>query len=169
MYRVFLGLGSNIGDRIGYLTKTIQEINDLTPVRSTSPVYETQPVGLESEHSFFNMVIEVETILQPAELIRRLKSIERKLGRRTASHMRDREIDIDILLYDGFSYSDEVVRVPHPQLEFRRFVLEPFKDIAPLVVHPTRNQTIASLLRLCRDASRVVRTDIRIDSPQPAS
>jgi len=166
MYRVFLGLGSNLGDRVGFLKRTIHEINSVAPVRSASPVYETQPVDLESAHPFYNMVIEVETGLQPAELIRRLKSIERKLGRKPASHMLDRVIDIDILLYDGFSYADGEVRVPHARLEFRRFVLEPFKDVAPLVVHPTRNQTIASLLRMCHDMNRVVRTDIQIDSTQ---
>lgn len=169
MYRVFLGLGSNIGNRIGFLRKTISEVNALAPVRSTSPVYETQPVEMESASPFYNMVIEVETDLQPSELIRRLKSIERKMGRKSGTHMLDREIDIDILLYEGFSYSDDKVRVPHPQMEHRRFVLEPFKEIAPLVVHPILNQTIASLLRLCHDANRVVRTDIQIDSTQLAS
>jgi len=169
MYRVFLGLGSNIGDRIGFLKKSLREVDLIAPIRAAAGVFESQPVGFESEHQFYNMVIEVETILHPSELMPRLKSVERKLGRNPGTHMRDREIDIDILLYEGFSYSDDEVRVPHPQLEFRRFALEPFKELAPLVVHPTRNQTIASLLRTCRDAHRVVRTGIRIDSAEVAS
>jgi 2-amino-4-hydroxy-6-hydroxymethyldihydropteridine diphosphokinase len=163
MYRVFLGLGSNVGNRIGYLNRAIGEMNDFSPVKSSSSVYETEPVGMASEHQFLNMVVEVETSLRPTELFSRLKAIERKLGRKPGSHMLDREIDLDILLYDGFSYSDEVVSVPHPQLEHRRFVLEPFKEIAPFVVHPTRNQTIASILRSCRDRSRVVRTELAAD------
>ncbi|HEY6191952.1 MAG TPA: 2-amino-4-hydroxy-6-hydroxymethyldihydropteridine diphosphokinase [Bacteroidota bacterium] len=164
MYRVFLGLGSNLGNRIGFLNRAIREINDLAPVKASSSIYETEPLGMVSEHQFLNMVIEVETALRPPELFPPLKAIERKLGRRPGSHMMDREIDIDILLYDGISYSDEKLSVPHPQLEHRRFVLEPFKELAPFVVHPTRNQTIAALLRTCRDRSRVVRTEFAVDS-----
>jgi 2-amino-4-hydroxy-6-hydroxymethyldihydropteridine diphosphokinase len=164
MYRVFLGLGSNVGNRLGFLNRAVAEINDLAHIRAASFVYETDPVGIASEHLFLNMVIDLETSLRPPELFPPLKAIERKLGRRPGSHMMDREIDIDILLYDGFSYSDEIVRVPHPQLEHRRFVLEPFKELAPFIVHPTRNQTIASLLRTCRDRSRVVRTELAVDS-----
>src|SRR6267378_2367248 len=169
MYRVFLGLGSNLGDRLGSLSKAIQAIEEAMPVRAISSVYETEPVGMESEHLFYNMTLEVETDLHPAELIRLLKSIEKKLGRKRRPSMMDREIDIDILLYDGFSYADDIVRVPHPRLETRRFVLEPLKEIAPLVVHPTRNQTVASLLRGCRDISRVVRTDRHLLSVHPDS
>ena len=146
------------------MNRAIREINDLAPVKASSSVYETEPVGMVSEHLFLNMVIDLETALRPPELFPLLKSIERKLGRRPGSHMTDREIDIDILLYDGISYTDEKVSVPHPQLEHRRFVLEPFKELAPFVVHPTRNQTIAALLRTCRDRSRVVRTEFAVDS-----
>ncbi|TLY33259.1 MAG: 2-amino-4-hydroxy-6-hydroxymethyldihydropteridine diphosphokinase [Ignavibacteria bacterium] len=167
MYRVFLGLGSNLGDRLGSLSKATQTIEQAMPVRAISSVYETEPVGMEPGHQFYNMALQVETDLNPAELIRLLKSIEKKLGRKQRPPMTDREIDIDILLYDGFSYADDVVRVPHPRLETRRFVLEPLKEIAPLVIHPTRNQTVASLLRGCRDLSRVVRTDQHVVSVHP--
>jgi 2-amino-4-hydroxy-6-hydroxymethyldihydropteridine diphosphokinase len=163
MVRVFLGLGSNLGDRAAFLKEALREISELAPVVASSPVYETEPVGMESENRFYNMVVEIETSLRPPELLRKLKAIERKAGRRHATHLLDREIDIDILLYEGIEYADETVRVPHPQLEHRRFALEPFRDIAPLVVHPVRNQTIASLLRLCRDSSHVVRTGIEIE------
>jgi 2-amino-4-hydroxy-6-hydroxymethyldihydropteridine diphosphokinase len=169
MYRVFLGLGSNLGDRLGLLSKAIQAIEEAMPVRALSSVYETEPVGMDSEHQFYNMAIEVETDLNPAELILLLRSIEKKLGRKHRAPMMNREIDIDILLYDGFSYADDTVQVPHPRLETRRFVLEPLKEIAPLVVHPTRNQTIASLLRSCRDLSSVVRTGQHAVSVHPDS
>src|SRR5258707_15425287 len=101
MVRVFLGLGSNLGDRAAYLKEGIREINQLAPVVASSPVYETEPVGMESDHRFYNMVIEVETSLRPPELLRKLKMIERKAGRKHATHHLDREIDIDILLYEG--------------------------------------------------------------------
>ncbi len=163
MVRVFLGLGSNLGDRAAHLREGMREINEVAPVLANSPVYETEPVGMDSDRPFYNMVIEVETGLRPPELLRTLKTIERKAGRRHSTHLLDRELDIDILLYEGIEYADESVRVPHPQLEHRRFALEPFKDIAPLVVHPVRNETIASLLRRCRDQSRVARTGIEIE------
>jgi 2-amino-4-hydroxy-6-hydroxymethyldihydropteridine diphosphokinase len=166
MYRVFLGLGSNLGDRLEYLSRAVEEINTFAPIQSISSVYETEPVGMDTENRFYNLVVEVETGLQPARLLRRLRSIEKKLGRRGRTHMMDREIDIDILLYDGIAYEDAIVRVPHPQLDQRRFVLEPLREIAPLVVHPLRNQTIASLLRLCRDTAVVTRTDLRLHAPQ---
>src|SRR5215472_5963839 len=129
MVRVFLGLGSNLGDRSAYLKEALKEIHELAPVVASSPVYETEPVGMESDHLFYNMVVEVETSLRPPDLLRALKSIERKTGRKHAAHHLDREIDIDILLYEGIEYADERVRVPHPQLEHRRFALEPLKEI----------------------------------------
>src|SRR6266705_3549022 len=98
MFRVFLGLGSNLGDRLSYLTRTIAEIKAIAIVNSTSSIYETEPVGMESENFFYNMAIEIETESQPPELLRRIKNIERKIGRKSRARMSDREIDIDILL-----------------------------------------------------------------------
>ena len=158
MYRVFLGLGSNVGDRLKYLSKAVDEIKSVAIINSLSSIYETEPVGIQSTEMFYNMVVCIETTDRPSELLIKLKQIEKKIGRKLSGRLLDREIDIDILLYRGWSFEDATVRVPHPELEHRRFVLEPMNEIAPTALHPILGQTIASLLRQCRDHSRVMRT-----------
>lgn len=158
MYKVFLSLGSNIGDRIGYLSHAIEEIESLAIINSISSIYETEPFGFKSIYTFYNMVISIDTLYRPLELLAKLKQIEKKLGRKQTKHIQDREIDIDILLYKGWSFETKNLLVPHPELEHRRFVLEPFNEIAPTAIHPILGQTIASLLRNCHDTSRVMRT-----------
>jgi 2-amino-4-hydroxy-6-hydroxymethyldihydropteridine diphosphokinase len=159
MYQVFLGLGSNLGDRVGYLSRAVNEIQAIAVIGARSSVYETEPVGMSSEKLFYNMVISVETEDVPVALLKKLKQIEKTIGRKHSGHLMDREIDIDILLYRGWSYEDAVVRIPHPEFEHRRFVLEPLNEIAPTALHPVLGQTVASLLRRCKDQSRVTRTD----------
>lgn len=158
MYHAFLSLGSNLGDRERYLQKALRALESVGGIRAISSVYETEPVGYADQPSFLNMVLELETEFDPGQLFRRLKEIEDKVGRRHREHLREREIDIDILLYEGFSYADEAIIVPHAALHRRRFVLEPFHEIGPSVKHPTLNETITSLLVKCEDASNVVRT-----------
>ena len=158
MFRVYLGLGSNLGDRLEYLSRAVQEIGSIVSANSISSVYETEPVGMESDTPFYNMALGVDTPFYPPELLLHLKKIERKLGRKRGSHMQPREIDIDILLYRGYMYEDPMVQVPHPFLEHRRFALEPLNEIAPTAIHPQLNKTIASLLRECRDRAMVSRT-----------
>lgn len=158
MYTVYLSLGSNIGDRIKYLSDALNEIKSFAIIKSISSIYETEPVGFESKSTFYNIVISINTLFQPTELLTKLKLIERKLGRKQSKNTQDREIDIDILLYKGWSFESSSLAVPHPELEHRRFVLEPFYEIAPTAIHPIIGQTIASLLRSCHDQSRVMRT-----------
>ena len=158
MYRVYLGLGSNVGDRLDNLSKAVAEIKAIASVISVSSVYETEPVGMQSREMFYNMAMSIDTEDRPAQLLMKLKQIEKKIGRKHFGHLLDREIDIDILLYHGWSYEDAIVCVPHPELEQRRFVLEPLNEIAPTALHPMLGQTIASLLRQCRDRGSVVRT-----------
>ncbi len=158
MYQVFLGLGSNLGDRLKNLSRAVQEIKQMAAVHIVSSVYETEPVGMESETMFYNLALDIETNDRPAELLKKLKQIEKKIGRKTTRTGADREIDIDILMYRGWSYEDADVLVPHPRLEHRRFVLEPLSEIAPIALHPVLGQTIASLLRQCQDQNRVMRT-----------
>ena len=158
MYHVFLGLGSNVGDRLTFLARAVEEIGSIATINSISSIYETEPVEMQSTEMFYNMALSVETTDHPSELLVKLKLIEKKLGRTSSGRLFDREIDIDILLYRGWSYEDATVRVPHAELEHRRFVLEPLNEIAPTALHPILGQTIASLLRQCRDRSRVMRT-----------
>lgn len=163
MYNVYLGLGSNLGQRLENLSRAVDEIHSIATVTGTSSIYETEPVDLDSEEPFLNMVVGIHTPDDPPLLLVKLKKIERKLGRKRQVHMDSRIIDIDILLYRGLAYEDHTVRVPHPALEHRRFVLEPLNEIAPTAVHPVLEKTVATLLRNCRDRHKVVRTEYHLN------
>jgi len=162
MFRVYLGLGSNVGDRFGFLSKATKELEKIVKLKSYSSVYETAPWGAENQNKFLNVVLEINTEFYPIELLERLQQIEVKLGRRKHSHMEPRTIDIDILLYHGWSFENNKLSVPHPDLDRRRFVLEPLSEIAPMAVHPILGKTMISLLRHCRDRNLVMRTTYTI-------
>jgi 2-amino-4-hydroxy-6-hydroxymethyldihydropteridine diphosphokinase len=150
-------MGSNIGDRSGYLNRAaarLRQLEDLSVVWF-SPVYESDPVGNEDQPPFLNAVGEIDTGLTPPDLLARLKAIELDLGRTPSDRWGPREIDLDILLYDGLVYDQDGVQVPHPRLEERRFALVPFRDIAPDVVHPISGVTIEELARGCRESCRM--------------
>lgn len=159
MFRVYLGLGSNVGNRISFLSKALKELNNITSVGRISSVYETEPWGIEGQNIFLNLVVEVEASLYPLELLEKIQTIEKKLGRKKDSHMKPRTMDIDILFYNGWSFENNVITIPHPELERRRFMLEPISEIAPMAVHPILGKTMISLLRHCRDRSLVMRTN----------
>ncbi|MDI6767621.1 MAG: 2-amino-4-hydroxy-6-hydroxymethyldihydropteridine diphosphokinase [Bacteroidota bacterium] len=163
MYQVFLGLGSNLGDRLENLSRAVEEIKAITIVDAISSIYETKPIDMDSENLFYNMVVGIHTPDDPPLLLTQLRKIERKLGRKHSIHKEPRTIDIDILLYKGLAYEDHTVKVPHPGLEHRRFVLEPFCEIAPTAIHPNLEKTIASLLRNCSDVHSVMKTDIQLN------
>jgi 2-amino-4-hydroxy-6-hydroxymethyldihydropteridine diphosphokinase len=162
MYHVFLGIGSNLGNKLENLNRAVEEIGKIVTIHALSSIYETEPVGMENAGPFYNMVVGIQTTDDPPLLIVKLKSVEKKVGRKLPSHMEPRIIDIDILLYRGVAYEDHTVRVPHPMLEHRRFALEPLNEIAPTAVHPTLEKTVGSLLRNCRDRHSVVRTELHL-------
>ncbi|HLF15054.1 MAG TPA: 2-amino-4-hydroxy-6-hydroxymethyldihydropteridine diphosphokinase [Bacteroidota bacterium] len=155
-YRVYLGLGSNIGPRLEHLTAAVANIGQVARVTAVSSVYETEPVGMEGADDFLNMAVGIETDDDPPLLLVKLRKIEKTMGRKPSSHHGPRIIDIDILLYRGMTYDDHMVRVPHPQLHRRRFALEPLNEIAPTALHPTMEKTVGWLLRNCRDSHRVL-------------
>lgn len=155
MYRVYLGLGSNVGSRWEQLSSAVAAVGQLARICSVSPVYEAEPVGMEGADDFLNMAMEIETGDDPPLLMVKLRKIEKAMGRKPATHHGPRTIDIDILLYRGMAYDDPIVRVPHPRMHLRRFVLVPLNDIAPTALHPTMEKTIGWLLRNCRDSHRV--------------
>ena len=159
-YRAFLGLGSNLGEREKFLNQAVRE---LTLVRETkvvwaSSVYETDPVGKTDQPKFLNAAVEIETGLDPKQLYAEAKAIEHRIGRTKTERWGPREIDIDVLLYDGVVSSDADVTVPHPEMERRRFVLVPLKELAPDLVHPINGMTMEELLAACKDAGRVVQS-----------
>ncbi len=159
-YRVFLGLGSNLGVRQDYINRAALEIARIPGGRLLwcSSVYETDPYGNTEQGKFLNAVAEIETPLDPPALLLEVKRIEAALGRTASGHWGPREIDIDILLYDGLVHSAGGLEVPHPDMERRRFVLVPLREIAPDLVHPVTGLTVTEMADACRDGSRIVRT-----------
>jgi len=156
---VFLGLGSNLGDRKGYLRAAIDAIGESAgEVVSISGIYESEPWGFSSEERFLNMVISLKTEPDPETLLKKLMKIESKLGRvRNGKGYSSRTIDIDILLYDDLIIDKPDLKIPHPLIQERRFVLAPLCDIAPDITHPVLKKTFAALLGECGDLSQVTR------------
>jgi 2-amino-4-hydroxy-6-hydroxymethyldihydropteridine diphosphokinase len=157
MKTVFLGIGSNLGDRAENLQDAKIRIEEfIGSVVSSSSVYETEPWGFQSEKEFLNMVLGVETDLSPSGLLGRILMIESQLGRiRCDPNYSSRKIDIDILLYNNEIVDEEALKIPHPKMHERRFVLVPLCDIAPKLVHPVLKKSISSLLKSCKDKGRV--------------
>jgi 2-amino-4-hydroxy-6-hydroxymethyldihydropteridine diphosphokinase len=143
----FIALGSNRGDRLGYIRNAVNNINNdpKCKVEKASPVYETKPYGNKEQENFLNAVIKISTKLNVIELLNFLKSMETELGRTETSKWGPREIDLDILLYDELIYSDEKLTVPHIEIEYRDFVMVPLCDIAPNLVHPALNVKICDI------------------------
>jgi 2-amino-4-hydroxy-6-hydroxymethyldihydropteridine diphosphokinase len=144
-HNVFLGLGSNVGDRAANLAAALSGLPSEVAVLQRSPIYETPPWGYEEQGAFLNQVVQVETDLGPLELLALLKLIEADAGRTTTFRYGPREIDIDILLYADLVFEHETLTIPHPSLHERAFMLVPLADLAPGLMHPTLKQTIAAL------------------------
>jgi 2-amino-4-hydroxy-6-hydroxymethyldihydropteridine diphosphokinase len=129
----YLALGANIGKKIANVRKAIAMIDahEECWVTATSSIYETKPVGLTDQPDFVNMVIGIETTLQPIALLELCNEIEQKLGRKRTIRWGPRVIDIDILLYDGVNIYEDRLAIPHPRMMERAFVLVPLAEIAP--------------------------------------
>ena len=144
---VYLGLGSNLGDRQENLDKALEYLSQRLRLAEVSSVYDTEPMGNPEQPRFLNMVCQVNTMLKPKELLILAKGIERKMGRIPGRPNSPRTIDIDILFY-----GDEVIKmpdlvIPHPRLTERAFILVPMAEIAPDLVHPVNKKTIKELLK----------------------
>ncbi len=158
---VFLGLGSNLGNREGHLVKVIDALKtNEVQVKALSSVFETEAWGDESLKPFLNMVVQIETTLTPVQLLQRVESIERKLGRKNGKgKFQNRNIDIDILLYGNHKVDMKDLQIPHTGLPERRFVLEPLNELAPDFIHPVSGKTIRKLLSECSDDLKVIKSE----------
>lgn len=154
---IFLGLGSNLGDRAAGLAAAREHLQaDKTIfVVQTSSVYETAAYGLQDQPAFLNQVLEVATKLVPVLLLETLLRIENKLGRVRAQRWGPRNIDLDLLAYRDIEITSERLCVPHPEIPKRRFVLEPWHEIAPDFMLPKWRRSVADLLAQCEDDSKV--------------
>ena len=146
-HRVFIGLGSNLSWREKRLAEAIERCLLFAALKKASSVYETEPWGEKDQPKFLNQVIEIETCLEPSELLAALKRVEKEMGRKPATRYGPRLIDLDILLFDRLVMQMPGLTIPHPMLTQRAFVLVPMAEIAPRVRHPRSNQTITQLLR----------------------
>ena len=147
--RIYLGLGTNLGDKELNLRVAVQQIEErIGKVISLSAFYATAPWGFQSDNNFLNAAAGVETSLSPFDILERTQRIEQEIGRLHKSHdgvYSDRLIDIDLLLYGDKILQDERLSLPHPLMDERKFVLEPLAEIAPDVVHPVLHKTIREL------------------------
>ena len=136
--KIFLGIGSNLGDRQNNIQKALLELNAISiTVEQVSTIIETDPEGGPSQGKFLNAVARCCTQLRPHDLLKNLKTIESKLGRVQTVHHGPRTIDLDILLYDQQKISTKELTIPHPRMCERAFVMEPLKEI-----HPSFNEEL---------------------------
>ena len=152
MARVFVGLGSNEGDRHGAISRAVAALGRLPGVRvkQLAPIYETAPAGGPPQGPYLNTVVELETEQSPETLLAAFKTIEAVLGRREGGERwGPRPIDLDLLLYADRVINNSRLSVPHARLHERRFVLEPLAALAPELVHPVLRRTVADLLASC--------------------
>ncbi|MDH7499728.1 MAG: 2-amino-4-hydroxy-6-hydroxymethyldihydropteridine diphosphokinase [candidate division NC10 bacterium] len=159
MPKIYLGLGSNQGDRLKNCREALRRLKgggEVCLLRSSS-AYETEPVGEGLRGWFINAVVEAETDLDPTSLLQRLQQIEEEMGRKRERPGSDRPIDLDLLLYGDLFLESDQLTIPHPRLHARRFVLEPLSELVPHQIHPRLGKTVRALLAELKDVHRVRR------------
>ncbi|MBL8038060.1 MAG: 2-amino-4-hydroxy-6-hydroxymethyldihydropteridine diphosphokinase [Nitrospira sp.] len=169
METVFIGFGSNVGDRVDYCDRAVTLLSLLPHSRlaGVSLLYETEPVRDRTDPGegwFLNGVVQLETDMKPRSLLTTLQEIERALGRDDDDRSGPRTIDLDILFYGGHVMKEPGLTIPHPRLHQRRFVLMPMNELDPLWIHPMLKQSVAQLLTDVSDESQV-----RLLFPQPST
>jgi len=157
MNTVYLLLGSNEGDRTDWLNRAIEQLQDTCgPVTKRSAIYETAAWGIEDQPSFLNMALCIDTELQPLALLKQINTIEANLGRQRTLKWGQRTLDIDILFFNNDIIDLPELKVPHPEIQNRRFALVPMHEIAAELIHPANHKTITELLKECKDTLEAV-------------
>jgi 2-amino-4-hydroxy-6-hydroxymethyldihydropteridine diphosphokinase len=160
-HRVYVGLGSNLGDRKANLREAEERLVQIpnTRIVKASSLYESEPHG-NAKTWFVNSVLEIETELEPEELLKRTRAIETAMGRKRVKGKRwgSRIIDIDLLLMDNQTVSKRTLKIPHPEMHKRRFVLLPLAELAPHITHPHLGTSMSELLGGLKDLKKVMLT-----------
>jgi len=156
VYQIFLALGSNIENRKQHIEEAILLLREKMNNVTIAPLYETKPRYFEDQNNFLNIVLRGHTDLEPRELLQFTKAVQKEVGRVERFRYGPREIDVDILFYDDVVYKDEELEIPHPRLQERDFVLQPFSDINPDFSHPVLKKTIRELLATLPEEQRSV-------------
>lgn len=159
----YLGLGSNLGDRLATLQGARQALAQAPGVnlRASSALYETAPVGGPEQGPYLNAVLEVETDLAPPALLELCLEVEQRFGRRRTAHWGPRTCDIDLLLCGALMLEEPQLILPHPRLHQRRFVLAPLAELAPQLRHPLLGRTVTTLLDALGDDQQIRRLETR--------
>ncbi len=155
MYKVYLGIGGNIGNKQQNFNKVLDLIHkELGKIILKSSIYETPPWGFHADDPFWNQVLLIETILEAEELLWRINAIEEKFERkREKNRYTSRQMDIDILYFNDEYFETKTLIIPHPKIHERKFILVPLVEIAPNLKHPLRRLTSIEMLEACRDDS----------------
>ncbi|HJM16680.1 MAG TPA: 2-amino-4-hydroxy-6-hydroxymethyldihydropteridine diphosphokinase, partial [Flavobacteriales bacterium] len=147
MNTVYIQLGSNIGERESFITKSMYKVeDDIGKIITASSIFETTAWGNENQNNFLNSVIEIKTPFDAFTILQKSQEIENNLGRERSDKWGERTIDIDILFYNNKIINTKELTVPHPLIQKRKFVLVPLSEIAPNYIHPILKKNISTLL-----------------------
>ena len=160
-HKVYLGLGSNLGDRISNLKRAVEGLEKTGEISllSSSSYYETKPAGFEAQPKFINMAIKIETSLHPVKLLDTVKKIEKEIGRAESFRWGPRNIDIDILLYGDETVKEPELEIPHPRMEERAFVLVPLSEIGGDAKHPLTSETVEEMRAKLQDTNSIKKVE----------
>ena len=159
--RVFIGLGSNIEPRLEYMRSAVSGLRAFGEIKSISSIYETAPVGGVPQSDYLNAVVEINSALEPLELVSHLKALEITIGRIDRPRWHEREIDLDILFYGDLVFESSTLTIPHPEVFRRAFVLVPMCELDANFQHPVLKKSVSELL-LSVDAPSVMATNLKL-------
>ena len=146
MNKVFLGLGSNVGDKKRNIEEAVKLLSEKIENIKVAKIYISRAVGYENQDDFLNTVISGETELDIEELFEFIKNVEKQVGRKYRFRWGPREIDIDILFFNDLIFEDENIKIPHPRIQERDFVLKPLADLDKNFVHPVLKKSVKEML-----------------------
>lgn len=146
MNKIYVAIGANMGDRKANITRAIELLKEKINDIQLAPIYETKAFGVTNQPNFYNTALAGKTELMPEELLKFVKEVEKRVGRVARYRWGPREIDVDIIFYNGLILKSEQLTIPHPGITERFFVLKPLSDLAPNLVHPVLHKSISELL-----------------------